>query len=35
MEGLFQHCGLNKSEAVAVIHKAVEIAQEACKEICR
>jgi len=31
--GLLQHCGLDESEALAVIHKAVKIAREACNEV--
>ncbi|XP_068733248.1 homocysteine S-methyltransferase YbgG-like isoform X2 [Montipora capricornis] len=34
IEGLIQHCGLDKSKATAVIHDAVKIAHEACNEIC-
>ena len=30
IEGLCQHYGLNQSEAVSVIYKAVKIARDAC-----
>lgn len=33
-EGLFQHCGFDLRETLAVIHKAVKIAQDACNEVC-
>ncbi|XP_073255555.1 homocysteine S-methyltransferase-like isoform X2 [Porites lutea] len=33
IEGLCQHYGLNQSEAVSVIYKAVKIARDACDEV--
>lgn len=35
IEGLCQHYGLNQSEAVSVIYKAVKIARDACNEVRR
>lgn len=35
IEGLCQHYGLNQSEAVSVIYKAVKIARDACDEVRR
>ncbi|XP_078378829.1 homocysteine S-methyltransferase YbgG-like isoform X1 [Oculina patagonica] len=33
LDGLLQHCGLDESKALDVIHKGVKIAQEACHEV--